>query len=680
MEGVGNSGAPGPSDEDAPDDDPLLRAIARAPSVAPVSRQDGMQAHSLIGEILDGKYRVDAVLGSGGMGAVYRATHVGTRREVALKVLLPELTARESLVERFRREAQAAGQLRHPNIVDVTDFGFATRGDDRLAYLIMELVRGKTLRALLEQGGRLDLEVAVDILDQVCAAMSEAHRLGVLHRDLKPENILLEPAGRGHRVKVVDFGIAKLTPGAPAAPASSGPPPGEPGTVDATAATMPAVEDPGSAATTPAVSPLAATASGESSEALTRRGSVLGTPLYMSPEQWRGAEVDARTDVYSLGVVAYELLAGEPPFLGKTKSIALEHAEDPPPPLAARAPKVPRRITSVIEAALAKKPDDRPPSVAAFAASLHVGRETTVSLLRRSVALAFNHFGALSLHCAVLTVPRFTLWVMILTTYLLARLGTVSPQTPLVIALGGGPAINTWIMFVSAAVAGLLVPPVADLLASRTTGRRPTLAAVVRTALGSLPSTLVSAFVLIGSSVVTLVAVFFAAYLSAGLQDDAGRPMLAPPAVGILTGLAAVPFAIVDLFVLTFSSLVGPVVAVERARGLAPLWRSFTLVRPVWRPALGVLLFYALLTQGLDWILLRVLEGGATAAPPGQMPYDFLTPSGFLAAMAENSKLLEWTLLGLPIAILLTPFSFVPFALLYIRAREAEGKPLVAEP
>ena len=662
MDGAGDSGAPHPSDDDAPEDDPLLRAIARAKSVVPVSHLGKSESHSLIGEILDGKYRVDAMLGRGGMGAVYHATHVGTGREVALKVLLPELTAQASLVERFRREALAAGQLRHPNIVDVTDFGFATRGDDRLAYLVMELVRGKTLRALLEQGGRLDLEVAVDILDQVCAAMSEAHRLGVLHRDLKPENILLEPAGRGHRVKVVDFGIAKLGPLAPLATASADLAARAPGTVDATAATVPAVDGPG-----PGISARATTLV-EGSGSLTRRGGSPGTPLYMSPEQWRGDEVDARTDVYSLAVVAYELLAGEPPFLGKTRWIGFQHAEDPPPPLAARTSKVPRRITSVIEAALAKKPEDRPPSVAAFAASLHAGSETTASLLRRSVALTFNHFGVLSLCCVALTVPRLVLWVVVLTTYVLARLGVVSALAPVLIAVSGAAAVGPWVMFVSMAAAGLLVPPVADLLASRTVGRRPTLVDVLRASLGSLPSNVVLGFVFLGM----LIAAVIAAFVAGSLQ-------FSPVNVAILTGLVGTPFAIVALFLIAFSSLVGPVVAVERARGLAPLWRSFTLVRPVWRAALGVQLFYGLLTQGLGWLLVRAVEGGAAVAPPGPMPQGLPTPYRFLAAWAENAKFLETVLLEMPIWFLVTPFSLVPFALLYIRAREAEGRPLVAQ-
>ncbi|HEY3815959.1 MAG TPA: protein kinase [Polyangiaceae bacterium] len=665
MDGAGDSGAPDPTGLDTRDDDPLLRAIARAPSVDGVSRQG--EPLALLGEVLDGKYRVDAVLGRGGMGAVYRATHVETRREVALKVLLPELTAQESLVERFRREAQAAGQLRHRNIVDVTDFGFAARGDDRVAYLVMELVRGETLRAVLERVGRLSLEAAVDILDQVCAAMSEAHRLGVLHRDLKPENILLESAGSGHRVKVVDFGIAKRTPLASVSHASTALPPSERGTVDAAAATVRAVDGHGSGISARATTLV------DGSGVLTRRGSLLGTPLYMSPEQWRGGDVDARTDVYSLGVVAYEILAGEPPFLGKTRWIALEHAEDPPPPLAARAPQVPRRLTSVIEAALAKKPDDRPPSVAAFAASLHAGRETTASLLRRSVALTFNHYGVLSLCCAAGSLPTLGVGAVVVATYVMARLGAVSAPTPVLTLLGGTVVLALWSIFVSNAVAGLLVRPVADLLDSRSVGRRPSLADVVRTALGSLPSSLMRSFVFLLILMAWMLAVFVAGVI-AGILG--ARPLTDPLATGIVVGVTMTGLVIAVLVWAAFSSLVGPVVAVERPRGLAPLRRSFTLVRPVRRAAFGVTLFYTVLSPALGWILDRAFVGGA-AAPSSPAPGAVLPPYGFL--MATFGGAAGRTLLSLPITVLLTPFTLVPFALLYIRAREAEGKPLDGE-
>ena len=164
--------------------DTLLRDIAHArPRSLPTSSASPQSAERLVGEVIDDKYRVESVLGQGGMGTVYVATHVGTGRAVALKVLVPELTANDAAVERFKREALATGRLRHPNVVNITDFGFAERGTVRLAYLVMELLRGQTLRALLEQDGPLSVDVALDVLEQVCAGVAEAHRLGILHRD-----------------------------------------------------------------------------------------------------------------------------------------------------------------------------------------------------------------------------------------------------------------------------------------------------------------------------------------------------------------------------------------------------------------------------------------------------------------------------------------------------------------
>ncbi len=207
--------------------DTFLRELARAPARALPGMN--LQEEQLNGEVIDGKYRVEALLGHGGMGAVYEATHLGTGRTVALKVLVPELTANEGAIERFKREALATGRLRHPNVVDITDFGFAERGGVRLAYLVMELLRGKTLRAQLDAEGPMTVDTALDVLDQVCAAVSEAHAQGILHRDIKPENIHLGPGDRErYRVKVLDFGIAKLVEphSAPRAPplSSDGPP------------------------------------------------------------------------------------------------------------------------------------------------------------------------------------------------------------------------------------------------------------------------------------------------------------------------------------------------------------------------------------------------------------------------------------------------------------------------
>src|SRR3954468_9949307 len=165
----------------------------------------------LIGHELDNKYHIDKQLGQGGMGAVYLATHLGTKRPVALKVIAPQFMANTEFVERFRREAEAAGRLRHPNVVNVTDFGFAQVGRDTLAYLVMEYLDGGSLGDMLKEHKRLPLPLVTDILEQICLAVGNAHKLGVIHCDLKPDNIWLQPDGRGGYIaKVLDFGLAKL--------------------------------------------------------------------------------------------------------------------------------------------------------------------------------------------------------------------------------------------------------------------------------------------------------------------------------------------------------------------------------------------------------------------------------------------------------------------------------------
>src|SRR6476469_9338931 len=164
-----------------------------------------------VGQTLDDKYRLEQMLGRGGMGAVYLATHLGTERYVALKLIAPRFMRNDEFVELCKREARAAGRLRHPNVVDVTDFGFARVKEGQVAYLVMEYLDGCTLGDVLSEEKRLPLEWVVDILEQVCSAVHEAHQQGVVHRDLKPDNIWLEPNRLGsYRVKVLDFGIAKL--------------------------------------------------------------------------------------------------------------------------------------------------------------------------------------------------------------------------------------------------------------------------------------------------------------------------------------------------------------------------------------------------------------------------------------------------------------------------------------
>src|SRR5438067_13317577 len=174
-----------------------------------------------VGQVLDEKYRLERLLGQGGMGAVYLATHLGTGRYVALKLIAPQFMRNSEFVERFKREARAAGRLRHPNVVDVTDFGFARAGNESVAYLVMEYLDGCTLSDVLAEETRLPLYWVVDILEQVCAAVEEADQQGILHRDLKPDNIALEPNGLGgYRAKDLDVGMARVAETATARPSA----------------------------------------------------------------------------------------------------------------------------------------------------------------------------------------------------------------------------------------------------------------------------------------------------------------------------------------------------------------------------------------------------------------------------------------------------------------------------
>ena len=270
--------------------------------------------------LIDGKYRIEQLLGRGGMGAVYRARDVGLDRLVALKVVRADLLNDGDARRRFRREAQIVARLQHPSIVSVFDYGtFADGG----AYLVMELVRGEDLRHVLQREGRLDPPRALRIMTAVCAAVEAAHREGVLHRDLKPENILLP--GREVDAKVLDFGVAKVM-------------------------TDERRDDESTVA---------------HGSLMTAAGIIVGTPAYMAAEQLHGQPPDARTDVFSLGVIAFEMLTGELPFgRGSLADIVLAHARgvipNPQYPL-------PPDLDPVIRAALHRDPDQRPPSAHAFA-------------------------------------------------------------------------------------------------------------------------------------------------------------------------------------------------------------------------------------------------------------------------------------------------------------------------
>ena len=261
-----------------------------SPATAPVD--------PLIGHTLDEKYRLEERLGIGGMGTVYRARHLLIDRPVAVKVLNQRFVEDEAARTRFRREARAAGRLQHTNAVTVTDFG---ESHDGYVYLVMELLEGRTLRDVLAKEAPLDSARSVSLMMQISAAVAAAHEAGIIHRDLKPANIfIVQRAEVPAVVKVLDFGIAKLA---------------------------------------------AETLDEEEPMTLTLVGAMIGTPRYMSPEQCDGAELTPAADVYSLGVILYEMLTGTVPFSGSTPlAIAMKHTTE--------TPRSPRDFVSSIPPAL----------------------------------------------------------------------------------------------------------------------------------------------------------------------------------------------------------------------------------------------------------------------------------------------------------------------------------------
>lgn len=406
----------------------------------------------MIGDILDAKYRIDKQLGAGGMGNVYLATHLGTTRVVAVKVIAPRWAAEPQFLARFQREAQACGRLRHPNIVNVTDFGIAKSSSGDMPYLVMEFLDGQTLSDFQKANPRTPLPLIADLLDQIGLALSEAHLHGIVHRDLKPDNIWLEPNGRGgYTVKVLDFGVAKvnLLEGW-AAPAGAAP-------IDTTTvrprpivsgdnletAVIDMSHEPRSskararAEETETVA-TATTPSGPSSGsfdggagAQTMPGSLVGTPAYMSPEQALGREIDFRSDIYSLAVVAYFLVCGELPFSGRSSTSELFEFHltgNPPAPASVR--KIPLDVSDAILAGLARNPADRPPSAIAFTRRLHNAVDAEFLALRRSKAFLLQHLAAY----ALLVLPTYGAIVSIL-AILAAYSAKLVPVAPLRVVL-----------------------------------------------------------------------------------------------------------------------------------------------------------------------------------------------------------------------------------------------------
>ncbi len=282
-------------------------------------------ADPYIGRDIAGQFKILEKIGSGGMGAVYKAEQPEMRRFVAVKILHPRYLSRPDLVSRFRREARAMSHLSHPNTARVFLYG---QLDDGACYFVMEYLAGKNLAQTVRAEGPMEVSRAVNIMVQVCGALEEAHKQGIVHRDLKPENIFLTTQGGiSDYPKVLDFGLAKVTE---------------------------REMRPGSLI-------------------LTQEGMVFGTPEFMSPEQARGEKLDGRSDIYSLGIIMYELLTGKLPFdANQPMEFIQKHIKEPPVPLAKRAPNRdwPAGLWETLERSLAKKPEQRFATANEFAGAL----------------------------------------------------------------------------------------------------------------------------------------------------------------------------------------------------------------------------------------------------------------------------------------------------------------------
>ena len=600
-----------------------------------------------VGQVLDDKYRLEQLLGQGGMGAVYLATHLGTERYVALKLISPQFMRNSEFVERFKREARAAGRLRHPNVVDVTDFGFARVKEGQVAYLVMEYLDGCTLGDVLAEEKRLPLEWVADIMEQVCSAVNEAHQQGIIHRDLKPDNIWLEPNRLGgYRVKVLDFGIAKLGPTTEA-----------PAEEEAAASTIidsvsemrahadlevktlmqsanvtrqlthqeSVEEEDGTllfSETTGAENQHGATT--VPSAALTRVGAIMGTPLYMSPEQCSGDKVDMRADIYSLGVIAYQMLAGEPPFSGNTSAVMRAHRQESPRHLRERGEKIPKRVAGVVMSALAKDPSGRPATAFALGSSLRGQSEGIGALYRRAFSLYSEYFPKFVKLSLIAHIPVFVTTILMGTLQIAEHFSRDSGRgTRIAVALGMG--IVALLHILAYMVSSSVISGVTAIIVTQLTAA-PLRPVQLRVAFGVLKKRWRP---------------FFRTVIRVTLKIFLGLLLVIPGMVTVIR-----------------YSLYAPVVLMEGLSGKAAMKRARELASRSWRTIIIVSIIQVVIPMTVSFLVGRIKIG--VNLPP-----------------ASLSSQLYQQAIGL-INIFVVPLISIVPALLYLKMRQLGGESLSA--
>jgi serine/threonine protein kinase len=731
-----------------------------------------MNFADLIGQLLDEKYRIERELGRGGMGTVYLATHVGTERPVAVKVIAPQFMERAEFVERFRREARAAGRLRHPNVVDVTDFGFADTTEGRVAYLVMEYLDGCTLGEILQEEKSLPLSWTLNILEEVCSAVEEAHKQGIIHRDLKPDNIWLEPNQRGgHTVKVLDFGIAKLED--VAAHEKSDPALAfaelqgsiaRPTMVSADDQTI-AIERhntfAGEAATMAIASdgstavPQAETVFNESKTAilggsssdlagenigtklvsgvetgqppangmtddrpedgtveLTRVGAVLGTPLYMSPEQCRGEKLDAGSDVYSLGVIAYQMLEGRTPFVGDFADVMQAHKELPPPPLVSK--NIRRKVKRAIGTALSKDAALRPPSALAFSSEMRSQSEGIWTLLQRALVIFTQQMPKFLGLTAILSIPVILFTITLITLSFLKVSGWISELTSQLLIGSTSIVWSAVIAFCAYLITGTTTWMVTQYLAMplRPISVRSSLRETKRKWKPLARTGLLGTFLIFASGFAGAIAASIIGGIVAYVvyQFVGGSARLY---VLIVASFAGLGFFVSLMVANVCFTLVAPIAMMEDITGFRAVRRSYQLIKRSLATTIGsviiMFLIPAIVSGAISFVItttakawtntpgkvqvteeaspaatdakaVKPEEGGISFSIGNNQRLSVTDKKGdqedmrtrLVATVAESLQQIFW----LPMHIFLSAFTAIVISLLFLKSRQAGGEPM----